>query len=44
MRVIYYRIEENQIFMLFAYPKNKQEDLTTEQLKVLSTFIANELK
>ena len=43
MRVIYYRIEENQIFMLFAYPKNKQEDLTTEQLKVLRTLIANEL-
>lgn len=44
MRVIYYRIEENQIFMLFAYPKNRQEDLTAEQLKVLRTLIANELK
>lgn len=44
IRVIYYRIEEDQISMLFAYPKNKQEDLTTEQLKVLRTLIANELK
>jgi hypothetical protein len=44
IRVIYYRIEEDQIYMLFAYPKNKKEDLTTEQLKVLRTIIANELK
>jgi len=44
IRVIYYRIEADQIYMLFAYPKKKQEDLTTEQLKVLRTLIANELK
>jgi hypothetical protein len=30
--------------MLFAYQKNKQEDLTTEQLKLLRNLIANELK
>jgi hypothetical protein len=44
IRVIYYRFEEDQIFMLFAYPKNKQEDLTTEQIKVLRILITNELK
>jgi len=44
IRVIYYKIEEDQIYMLFAYPKNKQEDLTSEQLKVLRTLIAKELK
>ena len=44
IRVIYYKIEEDQIYMLFAYQKNKQEDLTTEQLKVLRNLIANELK
>jgi hypothetical protein len=43
IRVIYYKIEEDQIYMLFAYQKNKQEDLTTEQLKVLRNLIANEL-
>lgn len=43
IRVIYYRIEENQIYMLFAYQKNQQEDLTVEQLKVLSALIAEEL-
>jgi hypothetical protein len=30
--------------MLFAYPKNKQEDLTMEQLKVLRTIVAEELQ
>jgi hypothetical protein len=44
IRVIYYKIEEDQIYMLFAYPKNKQEALTSEQLKVLRTLIAKELK
>lgn len=43
IRVIYYRIEEDVIYMLFAYPKNKQEDLTTEQLKVLSALVAEEV-
>jgi hypothetical protein len=44
IRVIYYKIEEDLIFMLFAYPKNKQEDLTTEQLQTLRTLVAKELK
>ena len=44
IRVIYYKIEDNEIYMLFAYPKNKQEDLTTEQLKVLRTIVAEELQ
>jgi hypothetical protein len=44
IRVIYYKIEEDEIYMLFAYPKNKQEDLTIEQLKVLRTIVAEELQ
>lgn len=42
--MIYYKIEEDRIYMLFAYPKNKQEDLTSEQLKVLRTLIEKELQ
>ena len=44
IRVIYYKIEDDEIYMLFAYLKNKQEDLTTEQLKVLRTIVAEELQ
>lgn len=44
IRVIYYKIEEDEIYMLFAYAKNKQEDLTMEQLKVLRTIVAEELQ
>jgi len=35
LRVIYYWNPPDTIFMLFPYRKNKQEDLTQEQLKVL---------
>jgi hypothetical protein len=39
-RVIYYlELSEDTIFMLYAYAKNEQEDLTPEQLKVLKTII-----
>jgi hypothetical protein len=30
--------------MLFAYPKNEQEDLTPTQLRVLSKLVREELK
>ncbi|HEY5707396.1 MAG TPA: hypothetical protein VIS96_17695 [Terrimicrobiaceae bacterium] len=29
--------------VILAYPKNKQEDLTNEQLKVLRTLVKEEL-
>ncbi|WP_435639484.1 type II toxin-antitoxin system RelE/ParE family toxin [Carnimonas bestiolae] len=39
-RVIYYHfISASQIAMLFIYPKNEQEDLTSEQRKILKTVI-----
>ena len=39
-RVIYYlEIDESTVFMLFAYAKNEQEDLTPEQLKILKNLI-----
>jgi len=41
MRVIYYWQKE-QIFMLFLYPKNVQDDLTPEQLKKLKYIVEQE--
>ena len=43
IRVIYYKIQADEIYMLFAYPKNKQEDLTTDQLRVLCTLVSEQL-
>lgn len=42
-RVIYYwAVSESQIFMLLAYAKNEQENLTREQLKVLKVLVEEE--
>lgn len=39
-RIIYFiEIDDELIFMLYAFPKNEQEDLTPDQLKVLKTLI-----
>ena len=39
-RVIYYWINaENIIFLLLAYKKNRQENLTPKQLKILTDLI-----
>ena len=45
LRVIYYwdRLEQ-MIYMLLVYPKNEQEDLTANQLKVLSKLVEKEFK
>ena len=39
IRVIYYLWHGDTAFMLFAYPKNKQEDLTPRQAKLLKDLI-----
>ena len=42
-RVIYYWVVgKDQIYMLLAYAKNVQDDLTQEQLKALRTLIRQE--
>ncbi len=42
-RVIYYRVvAKDQIYMLLAYAKNVQEDLTDDQLKSLRMLIRRE--
>ena len=45
IRVIYYWItEDQQIYMLFAFQKNEQENLTAEQKKVFQTLVRRELQ
>lgn len=44
IRVIYYFInEEDQIYMLYAYPKRKKDDLSTDQIKQLKTLVEKKL-
>jgi hypothetical protein len=44
LRVIYFwEPAEEWFLMLFAYPKNAQEDLTATQLRVLRRIVAEEL-
>jgi len=44
IRVIYYLIKGDEIYLLFAYPKNKQEELTADQLKILKQYVQEELQ
>ncbi len=39
IRVIYYLWRGDTAFLLFAYPKNQQEDLTPAQAKLLRSLI-----
>ena len=40
VRVIYYWMKENeQIYMLYVYPKSRQGDLTSEQVKELKSIV-----
>ncbi len=44
-RVIYYWYKDMEtIYMLYAYVKNRQEDVTRDQLKMLSKLVEEELK
>ena len=45
VRAIYYWVVANdQILMLFMYPKNEKDDLTPQQLKVLREIVEKEFK
>lgn len=45
LRTIYYwAVSEEQIYMLFIYSKNEQDDLTMDQLKILRNLIKVEFK
>ena len=45
MRVIYYWIlPRDQIYMLLAYAKNRQDDLTRQQRRALVRLVKQELE
>ena len=45
IRVIYYwHVRESLIYMLFAYSKDEQDDLSARQKKVLVTLVKEEFK
>jgi mRNA-degrading endonuclease RelE of RelBE toxin-antitoxin system len=45
IRVVYYwDAEASRFYMLFAYPKSVQDDLTTSQLRTLRRLVREELK
>lgn len=45
LRVIYfYEKAVEAFYMLFVYPKNKQEDLTPTQLRILGRLVREEFK
>ena len=45
VRAIYYWIvAEDQILMLFMYPKSEKDDLTLQELKVLREIVEKEFK
>ncbi|HAS54203.1 MAG: hypothetical protein A2X56_03485 [Nitrospirae bacterium GWC2_57_13] len=45
IRVIYYWfVSPEVILMLFAYPKNERDDLTTDQLKQLKKIVEGEFR
>jgi mRNA-degrading endonuclease RelE of RelBE toxin-antitoxin system len=43
-RIIYYWDKQETIYMLFVYPKSKQEDLTPAQVKLLAKLVREEFK
>ncbi len=44
VRVIYYWVvTQDRIFMVYMYPKSKQDDLSSEQLKALKKTVEKEL-
>jgi len=45
VRIIYYWISSKEIIlMLLVYPKSEQDDLTSDQLKILKKLVEEELK
>lgn len=44
IRVIYYLVHNEEIFLLCAYPKSKQETLTPAQAETLARLVSQHLK
>ncbi len=44
VRIIYFYKEEDIILMLLIYPKSERDDLTKEQLRILTLLVKEEFK
>jgi len=45
VRLIYFwHLEDLTFYMLYIYPKSSREDLSSEQVKILSRLVSEELK
>ena len=44
IRIIYYFAPPDTVYLLFPYRKSKQEDLTKNQIKILSQLVEEYLK
>lgn len=44
IRVIYYLVCADEIFLLYAYAKNKRENITDEQARILRSLVENHLE
>ena len=44
IRVIYYLVHHDEIFMLYAYPKNRESDLGPRHLEMLRNLITQHLE
>ena len=44
IRIIYYLVDSEEIFMLFAHKKSKQEVLSDEQMRTLRRLVEKHLK
>lgn len=43
IRVIYYLVCAEEVFLLYAYPKSKQENITDDQARILRNLIETHL-
>lgn len=44
IRVIYYLVHHDEVYMLYAYPKNKETDLSQRHIQILRDLVDQHLK
>jgi len=44
IRIIYYLVCHGEIFMLYAYPKNRETDLSAKHLQILRELVEQHLE
>lgn len=44
IRIIYFLVQKQEVFFLYAYPKGKRENITAEQTQILRGLVDQHLK